>query len=105
STALRTEAMGQWCEGFLHGLVIRAEGDRLRKRLASEPLSELIKDLLEITRAEVDDSTDQETNEAAFVELQEYLRVAAQFVYEELAEFRQPVTPKLAGGSPSGHLH
>jgi uncharacterized protein YgfB (UPF0149 family) len=28
----------------------------------------------------------------AFAEVQEYLRVAAQLVYEELAEFREPPT-------------
>lgn len=90
SAALRTEAMAQWCEGFLHGLVVRAEGDRLKKRLATEPLSDLIKDMLEITRAEADDDAGAESNEAAYVELLEYLRVAAQLVYEELAEFRRP---------------
>ena len=32
----RTEGMAQWCEGFLHGLVVRAQGEGLKKRLASE---------------------------------------------------------------------
>ena len=100
----RTEGMAQWCEGFLHGLVVRAQGEGLKKRLASEPLSELIRDMLEITRAEADEDADDETNEAAFTELQEYLRVAAQIVYEELAEFRRPADSALTGNSP-GKLH
>jgi uncharacterized protein YgfB (UPF0149 family) len=46
--------------------------------------------MLEITRAEVDEDADDESTEVAFTEVQEYLRVAAQLVYEELAEFRLP---------------
>jgi yecA family protein len=87
---LRTEALAQWCEGYLHGLVIRADGDELKARLAAEPLSDIIRDMLEITRAEADPDADDETNEVAYAELLEYLRVAAQLVYEELAEFRRP---------------
>lgn len=84
----RTAAMARWCEGFLHGLVSAKHGDALRDRLAAEPLSDIIRDILQITRAEIDDETDEETNEAAYVELVEYLRVAAQLAYEELAEIR-----------------
>ena len=87
---VRTEAMAQWCEGFLHGLVSDQAEDSLRERLASEPLADIIKDLLEITRVTVGDDVDDESNEAAYSELVEYLRVAAQLTYEELAEFRTP---------------
>lgn len=84
----RTAAMAHWCEGFLHGLVSAAHGDELRERLAAEPLADIIRDMLQITRAEVDGATDEETNEAAYTELVEYLRVAAQLTYEELSQFR-----------------
>lgn len=84
----RTTAMAHWCEGFLHGLVSAKHGDELRARLAAEPLADIIRDMLQITRAEFDDSTDEETNEAAYFELVEYLRVAAQLAYEELSEIR-----------------
>ena len=90
SALVRTEAMGQWCEGFLHGLVSETHGDKLRERLASDPLSDIIKDLLEITRATVGDEADEQGTENAFANLVEYLRVAAQLTYEELAEFREP---------------
>jgi len=90
SALVRTEAMGQWCEGFLHGLVSETHGDKLRERLASDPLSDIIKDLLEITRATVGDEADEQGTENAFSDLVEYLRVAAQLTYEELAEFREP---------------
>ena len=84
----RTAAMARWSEGFLHGLVSAEHGDELRNRLAAEPLADIIRDMLQITRAELDDATDAETNEAAYTELVEYLRVAAQLAFEELAEIR-----------------
>lgn len=84
----RTAAMAHWCEGFLHGLVSAAHGDALRDRLASEPLADIIRDLLQVTRADVDSDEDEETNESAYVELLEYLRVAAQLTYEELSDIR-----------------
>ena len=93
----RTIAMAHWSEGFLHGLVSAKHGDELRDRLAAEPLADIIRDMLQITRAEFDDTVDEETNEAAYFELVEYLRVAAQLAYEELSEIRQG-----ASSSPKG---
>ena len=88
STRARAEALAQWCEGFLHGLVSDVRSERLKERLAEEPLRDIIRDMLEITRATVEDDSDDASNEEAYVELVEYLRVAAQLTYEELAEFR-----------------
>ena len=84
----RTNAMAHWCEGFLHGLVSSDHGQALKDRLAAEPLSDIIRDMLQITRATVDDDIDEETNEAAYTELVEYIRVAAQLAYEELSDIR-----------------
>ena len=103
SAQVRTEAMGQWCEGFLHGLVSEAHGDELRERLASDPLSDIIKDLLEITRASVGEEADEQATDNAFAELVEYLRVAAQLTYEELAEFREPSSNQPQFDSPTLH--
>jgi yecA family protein len=86
---VRTPALGHWCEGFLHGLVSAKHGDALRKQLAAEPLSDIIKDMLQITRAGLDEETDTEENDVAYAELVEYLRVAAQLCYEELADIRK----------------
>ena len=44
--------------------------------------------MLQITRAAVDEEIDEETNEAAYAELVEYIRVAAQLAYEELTDIR-----------------
>lgn len=82
----RATGLAHWCEGFLHGLVSADHGDALKERLSSEPLADIIKDMLQITRAVAADESDEE----AYVELIEYLRVAAQLTYEELVEFREP---------------
>jgi len=103
SAQVRTEAMGQWCEGFLHGLVAEKHGEDLRNCLAAEPLADIIKDMLEITRATVGDGAGDEDTESAYVELVEYLRVAVQLTYEELAAFRTPAKAILPEESDTLH--
>ena len=100
TTAIRATALAHWCEGFLHGLVAGEHGDDLRERLKAEPLSDIIRDLLQITRAAVDADCDEESDEAAYTDLVEYVRVAAQLAYEELADLRRP-----AGEPASDAVH
>ena len=87
-TSLRATALAHWCEGFLHGLVSSDHDDALKERLSTDPLAEIIKDMLHITRAVSDDDGEAEDDEEAYAELVEYLRVAAQLTYEELGELR-----------------
>ncbi|MDH3265419.1 MAG: UPF0149 family protein [Gammaproteobacteria bacterium] len=84
----RALALGHWCEGFLHGLVSSQHGDSLKQKLGEDPLAEIIKDMLQITRAVAEDEGDSDADEEAYIELVEYLRVAAQLAFEELADFR-----------------
>ena len=84
----RTVGLAHWSEGFLHGLVSGDDGENVKKRLGQEPLADIIKDMLQITRAGLDEEADNEDTEAAYAELVEYLRVAAQLGFEELAELR-----------------
>ncbi len=84
----RTMALAHWCESFLHGLVSSQHEQALKDKLAAEPLSDIIRDMLQITRAGVDEESDNETNEAAYAEIVEYIRVAAQLAYEELSDIR-----------------
>jgi len=88
SPAARAEGLAHWCEGYLHGLVSAERGEALKERLSTEPLADIIKDMLQITRATVDLDSDDDDNEEALTEIAEYLRVAAQVIYEELAELR-----------------
>ena len=48
----RTMALAHWCEGFLHGLVSSQHEQALKDKLAAEPLSDIIRDMLQITRAD-----------------------------------------------------
>lgn len=98
--SIRAEALAHWCEGFLHGLVSGPHRDDLKAKLGSEPISGIIKDMLEITRATADgDGDSEEVKESAWMELVEYVRVATQLTYEELAPFRSPGT----GGPAEGN--
>ena len=56
--------------------------------------------MLQITRAAADEDEDPEESEAAYSELVEYVRVAAQLFYEELAELRHD-----AGGPSSARCN
>jgi hypothetical protein len=98
----RADAMAQWCEGFLHGLVSERHSQALKARLAEDPLADIIRDMLQITRATAGDEDDEDI-ENAYAELLEYLRVAAQFVYEELAEFRPAAEDDLPDASDTLH--
>ena len=89
-TAVCATALAHWCEGFLHGLVAAHNGDELKTRLAADPLADIIRDMLQITRASADEDDDTESDDSAYTELVEYVRVAAQLVYEELADLRHP---------------
>lgn len=97
STAIRAAALGSWCEGFLHGLVSADHGDALKERLAAEPIADIIKDMLQITRAAADEDSNRDSDEAAYTEIVEYVRVAAQLTYEELAEFRHETLDNING--------
>ncbi|MBJ90796.1 MAG: hypothetical protein CMO98_13160 [Woeseia sp.] len=103
STAARAEAMGRWCEGFLNGLISHKKSEELKDRLVAEPLADIISDIVEIARATTDEDAEAEEEENAYTELVEYLRVAAQLAYEELAEFRS-LTENQLFEKPE-HLH
>jgi len=81
----RTQALTLWCTGFLYGLGTSAADPQ---RLPGE-LGEIVRDLTEITRADVDASDSQEANEAALAELVEFVRVGVQLVFDELGPLRE----------------
>jgi hypothetical protein len=91
----RANALAQWCDGFLHGIVTGKDPKKLKEFLGKEPSSIIIKDMLEITRASVDEKAEVEENEQAYIEIMEYIRVSAQLIYEELADFRGKYKKKL----------
>jgi uncharacterized protein YgfB (UPF0149 family) len=81
----RARALTAWCTGFLYGLGSNGAADP--QRLPGE-LGEIVRDLTEITRAEVDADDGAEDNEAALAELVEFVRVGVQLVFDELEPAR-----------------
>jgi uncharacterized protein len=81
----RTAALAHWCQGFLYGLGAGAIPDA--SGLPGE-VGEIVRDLIEITRAGVDAEDGEESNESAYAELVEFVRVGVQLLYEELATAR-----------------
>jgi uncharacterized protein len=90
SLALRTQALSEWCQGFLYGLGAGSIPDA--SELPGE-VGEVVRDFIEITRADVDDGQDAEANENAYAELVEFVRVGVQLLFEELAVARAPAAP------------
>ena len=55
-----------------------------------------MRDFIEISRAEVEDVAPDESNENAYAELVEFVRVGVQLLFEELAVARAPAAPTAA---------
>jgi uncharacterized protein YgfB (UPF0149 family) len=84
--AARVDALAAWCGGFLYGFGLR-EG--VVTEALPDEVSELLKDFGEISRATVDRGEPEESSEASYTELVEYLRAGTQLAYEELAGRRE----------------
>ena len=79
--AQRVDALAAWCGGFLYGLSSFAKLD-IRK--FSDEARETLRDFTQFTQAGSEGSGDTEAEEAAYVELVEYVRVGAQLLFLEL---------------------
>ncbi len=90
----RAESVSDWCQGFLQGIF--HGGDNLPEG-SSGPVHEAVADIREIGHLEID-RDDPEGSEKALAEVEEYLRVAAQLVYDELQ-------PAPATGSGSNEIN
>ena len=82
----RTYALGNWCRGFTLGI---GWDDTNTVASFGEDTTEALSDIAHIALAEP--GTDPpETEERALVELEEYLRVSVQLIYEESCSSRLP---------------
>ncbi|NOQ88310.1 MAG: UPF0149 family protein [Gammaproteobacteria bacterium] len=95
---MRVEALGTWCQGFVYGLAV---GGIKEDTVLPEDSKELIRDILEISRAgyiadnEAELATDEEDNEedeVAFMEVSEYVRMGILLIYEELQPLQSSQT-------------
>lgn len=81
----RTAALSQWCQGFLYGFgSARAVGPGD----LPATIDEVLRDVADISRAEVDVGDAGEEQEQAYTDVVEYLRVGVQLVHDELAGVR-----------------
>jgi uncharacterized protein YgfB (UPF0149 family) len=77
----RTMALAQWCNGFLAGL--GSSGDDVLDAL-TEDSDDALKDLQQISTADVSDTDESEEDENAFTEIVEYIRIAVLMIREDL---------------------
>ena len=77
----RTMALSQWCSGFLAGL--GSSGDDTLKAMSDEA-NDALKDLQQISTADVSDTSESEEDENAFTEIVEYIRVVILMIRGDL---------------------
>ena len=75
----RAQALGEWCRGFLYGL-----GAGGSHQTWPEECREIVRDVVEIAR--LDQDAGDEADEAALMELTEYVRIGAQMIHSELRD-------------------
>ena len=97
SLEVRAEALGHWCQGFMHGLGAGGQGGNDSPIIREGLTRDIILDFSEITRVMFADDETEEEGEAALIELIEYVRVSVQLVFEELLAIR--------GGAGSAGVH
>src|SRR3984893_5740716 len=86
----RANALALWCTGFLYWL---GAGQISDLDVLNGDVGEIVRDCTEISRATGDDADADESNEQAYAELVEFIRVAAQVVFEERLPLRRQVYP------------
>lgn len=78
----RVRALTAWCQGFVYGLALGGLSDA--KKLPTDT-SELVADIIEISKADSDSGADPtEQDELAYTEIVEYLRTGTLLISEEL---------------------
>ena len=89
----RTQALGQWCEGFLGGFGLVA-----RERALSEEADSVLAHFAAISQVQ-SDLEESEANEVDFMEVMEYVRMAVLMLFSEC----QPV--EASQDQPPASLH
>jgi len=78
----RIERLTHWCQGFLFGMNMAGTSDLTKLPTDARDICE---DILEISKAGYDLNEDDETNEQAYSDIVEYLRIGVFIVYDELS--------------------
>jgi uncharacterized protein len=82
--AARAGGLSQWCQGFLYGF--GSTGETPKQDDLPANVNEVLSDLTHIGRASVDIEGDaeNESEEEAYAEVVEYVRVGVQLIHDEL---------------------
>jgi uncharacterized protein YgfB (UPF0149 family) len=86
----RTEALGEWCRGFLYGL---GSGPVRDLQALGEEADEILRDITSITQVGIDPEDSDESNEEAYAELVEFVRIGVQLLFDRLEPVRTPPVP------------
>jgi uncharacterized protein YgfB (UPF0149 family) len=78
---LRSRALGRWCQGFLYGLAV---GGIRGNRKPAANVDEIMHDFYEISNAGFDAAASDENEEAAYLEIVEYVRMSVLVCHHEL---------------------
>ncbi|GFE86197.1 UPF0149 family protein [Steroidobacter agaridevorans] len=86
SLATRAGGLSQWCQGFLYGFGTGQVGTRaVKQEELPGNVNEILNDLTHIGRASVElDGDGNESEEEAYAEVVEYVRVGVQLIHNEL---------------------
>ena len=90
----RIDEVANWCAGFLQGFC--SDGSAVLKECSNE-VQELIQDIMDISGMQADqpsanEEKDAEEEERSLTEIEEYLRVGVQLIYDELVGISQSAT-------------
>jgi len=91
---LRTEGLAEWCQGYMLGLL---HSDKLAIDQLPEDGPEIARDIMSISQAGPSEGDDAQKDEWALAELQEYVKVGVQLIFEFIYQSRsanQPQTPE-----------
>ncbi len=88
SIALRAEALGNWCHGFLNGYGVSESESPAG---VSEECNEVLEDFTQICRLGIDNKDTEDEN--SLMQLQEYVRMGVILIFEDL----QPAIGGLEG--------
>ncbi|HET8707551.1 MAG TPA: UPF0149 family protein [Pseudomonadales bacterium] len=88
--ARRLEALAAWCQGFMSGFGMAYQN----QEALPDDVASTLKDLSEISQVDLNTDEDEESEEA-FMEVVEYVRMAALMIYMECSQTKaesEPVT-------------
>ncbi|MCK9532641.1 MAG: UPF0149 family protein [Gammaproteobacteria bacterium] len=83
----RVEALGEWCQGFLMGL---SEGGMKNTDDLPGDAGEVMRDMVNLSRAASYSTSESEEDETAYTELVEYVRTGVLLLNEELNPTQAP---------------